>query len=342
MKVFNKIIIVGPNSGHVQNFILLIKKFFNEIVFIGEEPTDFKYITKSYVLSFRSKNPLVLLKNRAKLLDIFKKEKANFIHIHSANRVAFVVTSLAKKINSKIITTTWGSDVLLVPKKHFISKKMVQFILNHSDYITADSQEMITTIKTLTINTNIKQVLFGITPLTPKEKEKIIYSNRLHKPLYNIDKIIDEFYFFSKKHPEWKLIVGAIGSETENLKQKVTVLQLNSKVEFVGWLTQEDNNKYYQKSYIYISIPSSDGTAVSLLEAMSAGCIPIVNDLKVSNEWIQNGLNGLIIKKEDENIFEKALQLDQNKASNFNQQIIKDKATKTIASNHFYQIYNSL
>jgi glycosyltransferase involved in cell wall biosynthesis len=45
-----------------------------------------------------------------------------------------------------------------------------------------------------------------------------------------------------------------------------------------------------------ISIPKSDGTPVSLLEAMAAGCLPILSDLPVYHDWITDGVNGLFAK----------------------------------------------
>jgi glycosyltransferase involved in cell wall biosynthesis len=119
----------------------------------------------------------------------------------------------------------------------------------------------------------------------------------------------------------------AVGNEFEN------------KIKFVGWLDKETNEQYYQKAMIYVSIPDSDGTAISLLEAMSAGCIPVVSNLKVSEEWIQNNVNGIILEK-NENCFERALNLNQKNVSKLNTEIINLKATRVVARNNFNEIYS--
>jgi glycosyltransferase involved in cell wall biosynthesis len=90
----------------------------------------------------------------------------------------------------------------------------------------------------------------------------------------------------------------------------------------VGWLQKADNAAWYAKSTYYISIPESDGTSVSVLEAMSAGCIPIVSELPVSKEWITNGLNG-VIEQQGENPFVKAIDLDLEKCAKINQQSVQ-------------------
>jgi glycosyltransferase involved in cell wall biosynthesis len=335
----NKILIIGPNSIHVKNFIEIINPLFNEIQFIGEEKVDFLAECNQSVCSFRSKNPFVLFRKYLKLKKLIKEVNPNVIHFQSINRQAFFGILANKYLNIKVVSTAWGSDVLLVPERSKILKKMVSFVLKRSDYITADSNQMIEKIETLSNNRNIKHCLFGIEPIKEKEKEKIIYSNRLHNELYNIEKIIIDFKEFSKNQPEWKLIIGAIGSETKRLIKLAVGNEFENKIKFVGWLDKETNEQYYQKAMIYVSIPDSDGTAISLLEAMSAGCIPVVSNLKVSEEWIQNNVNGIILEK-NENCFERALNLNQKNVSKLNTEIINLKATRVVARNNFNEIYS--
>ncbi|WP_027420393.1 glycosyltransferase family 4 protein [Crocinitomix catalasitica] len=341
MKKYNKIIVIGPNSVHVENFIFLIKDLFDSIVVVSEEVTEFTYVNSSHVISYRAKNPLTWLKENKKLEKIIVSEKPDFVHVQSINRQAFFASIITKRLKIPLIATAWGSDVLVVPKRNIVFKKMVQRVLDRSAYISADSYEMIDAIHHLSKNKNVKYILLGINTIEIKPKEQIIYSNRLHKPLYNIDKIINAFHQFSSSNPDWKLVIGAVGPETENLKTQVDQLNTN-KIEFIGWLTQEENIKQYQKAKIYITIPSSDGTAVSLLEAMSAGCIPIVSDLTVSHEWIVDGENGVILKPSEENFFKRALSLDLEKVQQKNKEIISKSGTKQIATDSFQFVYKSV
>jgi glycosyltransferase involved in cell wall biosynthesis len=49
------------------------------------------------------------------------------------------------------------------------------------------------------------------------------------------------------------------------------------------------------QSDIYVSTSLSDGTSVSLLEAMAAGGFPVVTDIPANREWIKDGENGFLV-----------------------------------------------
>lgn len=336
-----KLLIVGPSSIHVSNFIDLIAKEFDEIIFVSsEEELDHPTITRQYKVDFKSLNPLVYRASKAHLKFVLEKEKPSVVHFHQLTRHAIFGVPLVKKMGFPVVVTAWGSDVLLVPKKNRLFKYLVQSVLQKADYATADSTELVDEMKKLGREKNNEMIVFAIDEIEAGEKKKVIYSNRLHKPLYQIDLIITLFADFVQRHKEWKLKIGAIGECTEALKQQVASAGLQESIEFVGWLEKEDNVKNYQEASIYISLPKSDGTAVSVLEAMSAGCIPIVPDLVVSKEWIIDGENGVIYK--DENPLELAVKLNQEKVAQLNKEIINSRATKQVAAQQYINIYNKL
>jgi len=343
MKSFNKIIVVGRESLHIESFFRIIKNHFIERILICEDKVNYPHVTKNYHINFRSYNPLKIWKSYANLKTVIKTEKPDVVHIQSINRMAFLCCLILEKLTIPFVSTAWGSDVLIVPNKNIVAKKMVQRVLKNSSCVTADSMHMLKAIEVLSQTKRKELFFFGIKPIeTGRDKEKLIYSNRLHNKLYNIDLIIDDFFEFQKTNPDWRLVIGAIGSETENLKKKVEDLNISSKVEFIGWLSQEDNSNYYQLASIYVSIPSSDGTAVSLLEAMSAGCIPVVGDLVVSKEWIDNNINGIIRNEHGENSFFLASQLNLKQVADINKEIINSKATVKIATENIYKLYDTL
>ena len=184
---------------------------------------------------------------------------------------------------------------------------------------------------------------FGIEEIKslPK-KNNIIYSNRLHKKLYRIDYIIQAFSIFLKKNPNWKLIVAATGEETNTLKKLSNSLDLNNNIEFVGWVNKKQNADYYAMSKYWISIPASDATSISLLEAISANCIPIVSDLPANREWIQHKKNGFIVSDVNSDFISEAINYKMENIFEINQKLISEKATKAVNREKFFNIYNKI
>jgi len=169
------------------------------------------------------------------------------------------------------------------------------------------------------------------------KKEKIIYSNRNHNPIYRIDKVIHAFnkLCLNEIYSDWQLLIAGQGSETESLKKQVANFGIESRVEFVGFVNQEENFKNYAKASYFVSIPESDATAISLLEAMYFKSIPILIDLPANREWIQNNENGFIVQDIESDFFNIVLSFDQNIDVEKNKEVIIAQASKKVCSENF-------
>lgn len=337
-----KVLIVGSNSTHVRGFIQSLNKVGIVPDYLSEEDCKFENLSEQREISFRSLNPITIIRNVYLLKDILKELNPDIVHIHQLNRLGYFVSRHCYKLGIKCISTAWGSDVLVVPKKNRFYKYLIKKTLLRSEFVTADSQNMISVMTEMSPKQRDKFVYlqYGIELVEELSKEKVIYSNRLHTSLYRIDQIIR---YFSEALPSlngWKLIIAGSGDQTDKLIDLVKELGVQDSVSFVGWLNSEENNKWYGKSHIYISIPSSDGTAVSLLEAMSAGCVPIVPSLEVSKEWIIDGENG-VIEKKGINPIEEAMKLDQTYCSSFNRNLVQKNASKTQCTAQFIELYQN-
>ncbi|MBT4775632.1 MAG: glycosyltransferase family 4 protein [Crocinitomicaceae bacterium] len=334
-----KVLIVGSDSIHVSSFVSGLPLNI-DCRFLTESPCGFDGVKEEIIVSFRSLNPLAIFRSNNRLGIVLSEMKPDVVHVHQINRLAYFVTRLCEKLDIPVVSTAWGSDVLVVPKKNIFFRYLVKKSLKRSKFVTADSQDMIDKMAALSASSEDKYLLlqYGIEMVSAGIKEDIIYSNRLHKPNYRIGQIIDYFNEMQENHPEWRLVIAGEGSDTSGLRLKIKRYNLEEKVDFVGWLSSTQNNMWYAKAKIYISIPISDGTSVSLLEAMSAGCLPVVPDIKVSHEWVEDGKNG-VIEQVDVNPLMEALKLDQQICAEFNRDLIKEKASREHSMVAFQMIY---
>ena len=86
---------------------------------------------------------------------------------------------------------------------------------------------------------------------------------------------------------------------TEEIKFKQTA-NLQEAISFEGSYSQGDLPKILANSEVYVSTSISDGTSVSLLEAMSAGRICLVRDFASNREWIEHRQNGFLFSTPEE------------------------------------------
>lgn len=338
-----KLLLVGPTSGsvHVKNFYFLVKDYFQDVLILTNREIDF---AEFKLANFSIKNPFTIKRQIKHIEKIINQYGPDVIHIHQANSCAYL-TLKANKKNIPTVLTTWGSDVLLNPHKNFILKKITKYSLDKATWLTADAQYMIEAIKKLSKNQKLSLLNFGVDIHLSNNnpiKENIIYSNRLHKDVYNIDQIIKAFALISEKYHDWYLIVGASGDKTQSLKSLASKILSSDSYQFIGFVDSQTNNAHYLKSKIWVSVPSSDGTAISLLEAMAYGCIPVVSDLPANREWIKDGVNGVIVKNSLEEAIARAIAMDNKEVAKINFTIVQEKATKDVNRKMFYTIYDSV
>ena len=334
-----KLLIIGSNTIHTYNYIKLIEDYFEEILLLTNEKNE-NYNLKTIEIDF--KLGLNVWNSVRKINSITEEFKPSVIHIQQANSYAFITLLAVRKVKIPKVLTAWGSDILINPKENIILNKMLKFSLNYIDIATSDSLYMATEMKRHNLDLDVRIANFGISVEdNTVQKENVIYSNRLHNSLYNIKKIIYTFDRFSKINTDWKLVIGAIGSETDNLKKLVTDLNIENKVQFIGWVDASINNHMYQKAKIYISIPSSDATAISLLEAISNNCICFVSNLPANSEHILDGVNGFIESNLDNIRLEKYKQINQDTLERVNS-IRSKKYLKDYNKKKFIEIYDEL
>ncbi|MBA7659549.1 N-acetyl-alpha-D-glucosaminyl L-malate synthase [subsurface metagenome] len=87
----------------------------------------------------------------------------------------------------------------------------------------------------------------------------------------------------------------------------VKELKVDKAVRFVGFVDYDKIPEYLNASDIFVSVPSSDSTSNSLLEAMACGVAPIVSDFPTSREIIKDGWSGYIVPQRNSEALAKAI-----------------------------------
>jgi glycosyltransferase involved in cell wall biosynthesis len=202
------------------------------------------------------------------------------------------------------VVTCWGSDVLVEPRRDHISGFIARWTARRADALTSNNRYMAERLSALgaredqvhvvtlgadryflgeeTASVNVRAEAPG--------RARVVLSTRAHEPLYNVGEIIDAFAIARERLPDTRLVIAHGGSLTASLRARAG--PLGDSVEFAGFLDHERLRAAMHRADVFVSVPSSDGTSVALLQAMAAGSFPIVSDLPSQRELVDDGVNG--------------------------------------------------
>lgn len=119
-----------------------------------------------------------------------------------------------------------------------------------------------------------------------------LLSTRGWEPIYGVDVIARAFVRASRQCPELRLVMLGNGSQAAELRRIFQQGGAHEMVLLPGQISQADLPRYYRSSDLYISASHSDGTSISLLEAMACSRPAIVSDIPGNREWVRPGVNG--------------------------------------------------
>jgi len=321
-----KILVISSASIHTKKFIDMIQGHF-EIYLITNNIDIFQDCEIEKIYQW-NKNPI---KNAWITKQILKKINPDLIHIQQVGFLAFYYTLLLHR-HYKILVTAWGGDIMEFPYINKLKYWMTTYTLKHVSILSSiNSVGMMSVMHSLTdFKRQIIPINFGVGKYISFEhiyfnKENIIYSPRAHEDLYNIEIILHSFASFIQKESQWKLYLSGSSDpkNTPKLKALSKELGLETSVNFVGALSQEEHAKLLNRSKIVVSVPITDGRPISVMEAIASNCTVICSNILANQELISDGINGVLI--DHTKIFDFGVyhQIDINLQTNYNEAISK-------------------
>lgn len=172
-------------------------------------------------------------------------------------------------------------------------------------------------------------------------------SNRNFLPIYNVSLFIRAIPKVLEEERGVRFIVAGGGPERRDLEKEVEDLNVSSHVQFLGRIAHEEMPTLLGQTDIYVSTSLSDGTSVSLLEALASGAFPVVSDIPSNREWISDGENGFLVPIDQEKLLaEKILEAIRNqdlreRSRDKNFRLIKEKALWPVTVTKTKEIYKT-
>jgi len=269
-------------------------------------------------------SPLGLAFQLIKINRYIKNFKPDVIQCHSTFLYGIFVNLLKKKPN---VISVWGSDILINPKKSIIVKYLTKLALRRADLVTSESHFIANACLALAPKIKIELIQFGV-DFSVLEKinnveckfkfssDKLILFPRGLDSTYNPEVFVEAIPHVLKIIPDAIFIFKYFNNNRNKnnlytIKQKINALEIHpNNYMFINELSYLELLKLYSISRIFLSIPYSDSISITLVEGMIMGCIPIVSDLEVNHEIVEE--NKLFVPVDPEKLAHKIMEVFSN------------------------------
>ena len=268
----------------------------------------------------------------SKFGEVIAKVKPIVVHAGPILTCTYVAALSSGSI--PIVAVSWGYDIMKDYNANLTNRMVGRWTLERCHAVICDCQPVEDVIARLT-RAKIFRFPWGInlSLFTGREAGKdkkllptseylnfdeeienpfIILSLRNHYPVYNLETLIKAFLAAAIDIPNICLIVGGDGAlrgELEDLVDNSSISCGRKRIKFTGCLKRNEVKQAMLCSDLYVSTSLTDGSSVTLLEAMACNMPVLVSDIPGNREWVQSGVNGFLFPAKDtdalkENIFQ--------------------------------------
>ena len=214
------------------------------------------------------------------------------------------------------VLTVWGDDVYVTPFENALKNWLARNALGSCDALTGDSADILEVSATLGADpASSFRVLWGVDfevfkpgaelewrrKLGFADEDIVYFSPRSYtQPYYNIDVVINAAARVKSQEPRARFLFSGYEGDPAPFRAKAAAAGIEDVMAMVGRLAHDEFAVALRASDVFISVPSVDATAVSLLEAMSSAAGVIISSLPSSLEWIDDEVSGLVVTPRDE------------------------------------------
>ncbi len=243
-----------------------------------------------------------LMRLISKTKETLRRVRPDVVHAGPIQKSA-LLTALAGY--HPLVSMSWGSD-LLMDARRGIGRWGAKLTLNRSDALLCDCQAVKERARALGMPSE-RIVVFpwgvNLSHFNPQGSAEarqrlgwdpnfVLLSARMWEPIYGVDLLVKAFVQAAKRLPKLRLIMLGDGSQRTLIHDLLADAGLEERVHFAGMIANASLPDYYRSADLYISASHSDGSSVSLLEAMACGLPSVVSNIPGNMEWVKHGETG--------------------------------------------------
>jgi glycosyltransferase involved in cell wall biosynthesis len=203
-----------------------------------------------------------------------------------------------------VILISWAFDLLLDIHKSQKEFRQAQIAISKANGIIVDCKTVASIVEELGgQREKIFSIPWGITleDFSPGPTRifdgvfKIVSVRSLEK-IYDVQTLIRAAAELRVLDPkfEFQITIVGTGSELPLLKNLAKDLGVKDFVDWSPRINEEDLRSLIVEHDLYVSTSSSDGSSISMLQALCVGQLVLVSNLESNLEWIEVGWNGWV------------------------------------------------
>ena len=229
-----------------------------------------------------------------------------------------------------LVSMSWGFDLMQDAGRNILSRWVTRNVLSRSDWLFGDCQTVLN--KAADYGYNLKRSSYfpwgvDLQHFSPGEgsslrkklgwmDETILFCNRSWEPQYGVDIVAQAFVKASAANSKLRLLLLGSGSQQERIEQILRAGSAMDKVVFAGQVPNTKLPDYYRTADLYISASHTDGSSVSLMEALACGLPAAISNIPSNLEWVSPEEEGwLFTDGSVDELSALMLKLDQEKVN---------------------------
>lgn len=228
---------------------------------------------------------------------VIRRVQPDVIHAGPLQSAAFLAAASGFR---PLVSMSWGSDLLKDADRDWKMRFATRYTLRHSTVLVGDCDA----VRRKAVEFGFpagRVVLFpwgvdlqrfspgepaGLRQRLGWEDAFVVLSLRSWEPLYGVDVVVKAFCQAAEREPRLRLMLLGGGSQAGVLRQLLVQHGLLDRVYFGGHISGDELPAFYRTADLYVSASHSDGSSVSLMEALACGLPVLVSDIPGNREWI--------------------------------------------------------
>ena len=247
----------------------------------------------------------------ADLRQVLRRLQPDVIHAGPIQSAAFLAALSGFR---PLVSMSWGSDMLLDADRSAWMRWVTRFTLRRSTVLAADCRTVQEKAARFGFPAE-RVVLFpwgvDLARFQPGRAEAfrerrgwqdafVVLSLRTWEPLYGVDVVARGFARAARQNPRLRLLLLGGGSQAGLIRSIFEQEGVQEQVFFGGQVNGDELPQYYQAADLYVSASHSDGSSVSLMEALASGLPVLVSNIPSNREWITPGREGWLFADGDD------------------------------------------